>query len=64
MKKFMVAKFLKFKMVDSKPVGVQVEEYQMVFLELDSEILKPNESFLVAALIEKSPPSWVNFHVI
>jgi hypothetical protein len=60
-KKFIVGKFLKFQMVDSKSVMSQVQEFQMILHHLDLEGMKPNEQFLVASLIEKLPPSWNEF---
>lgn len=32
LKKFIVAKFMHFKMVDSKPIVTQVQEYQVLFM--------------------------------
>lgn len=60
-KKFVVGKFLNFKMADSKSVMSQVLEFQSILHELEQEGMKPNEPFLVASLIEKLPPSWNEF---
>ncbi|WMV33700.1 hypothetical protein MTR67_027085 [Solanum verrucosum] len=46
MKKFIVAKFLDYKMIDSKTVVTQVQELQVTQL---------------AAIIEKLPPLWKEF---
>ncbi|KAJ8558059.1 hypothetical protein K7X08_004825 [Anisodus acutangulus] len=42
-KKFIVGKFLKFQMVDSKTVMSQVHEFQMIIHHLNLEGMKPNE---------------------
>ncbi|XP_052198257.1 uncharacterized protein LOC127805540 [Diospyros lotus] len=60
-KKFLVGKFLDYKMVDSKLVVNQLEELQVLFSDLLSEGLVINEPFQVAAVIEKLPPSWKDF---
>ncbi|KAK4386219.1 hypothetical protein Sango_2492500 [Sesamum angolense] len=61
LKKFIVEKFLDFKMVDSKTVMNQVQEFQMILHDLHAEGMKLNESFQVAAMIEKLPPLWKDF---
>ena len=61
MKKFVVGKFLDFKMVDSKNVINQVQELQLIFHEIHAEKMEISESFQVAAVIEKLPPSWKDF---
>lgn len=60
-KKFVVAKFLDFKMVDGKSVVTQVEEIQLILHEILAEGMSISEQFQVAAVIEKLPPSWANF---
>ena len=60
-KKFVVGKFLDFKMVDSKNVINQVQELQLIFHEIHAEKMEISESFQVAAVIEKLPPSWKDF---
>ncbi|KAK4397882.1 hypothetical protein Sango_1263700 [Sesamum angolense] len=60
LKKFIVGKFLEFKMVDSKTVMNQVQEFQMILHDLHAEGMKLSESFQVAAMIEKLPPLWKN----
>ncbi|KAL0419311.1 UNVERIFIED_CONTAM: hypothetical protein Sradi_1344600 [Sesamum radiatum] len=61
LKKFIVGKFLEFKMVDSKTVMNQVQEFQMILHDLHAEGMKLSESFQVAAMIEKLPPLWKDF---
>lgn len=61
LKKFIVGRFLDFKMVDSKSVTSQVQDMQLILHDLDAEGMKLNESFKVAAVIEKLPPSWKDF---
>ncbi|ONH94909.1 hypothetical protein PRUPE_7G039000 [Prunus persica] len=60
-KKFVVGRFLDFKMVDSKPVVRQVEDVQKIIHEILAEGMKINESFQVVSLIEKLPPNWKEF---
>ncbi|KAL0322321.1 UNVERIFIED_CONTAM: hypothetical protein Scaly_2528500 [Sesamum calycinum] len=58
LKKFIVGKFLDFKMVDLKTVMNQVQEFQMI---LQAEGMKLSKSFQVAAMIKKLPPLWKDF---
>ncbi|XP_052176724.1 uncharacterized protein LOC127791035 [Diospyros lotus] len=60
-KKFLVGKFLDYKMVDTKLVVNQMEELQIIISDLHSEGLVINEPFQVVAVIEKLPPSWKDF---
>ena len=62
-KKFVIGKFLNFKMNDGKSVVKQVEELQIIVHELDDEGMKLNENFLVGSIIEKLPPSWKDFKI-
>ncbi|XP_070054154.1 uncharacterized protein [Nicotiana tomentosiformis] len=64
LKKFVVAKFLDYKMIDNKTVGTQVQELQLIFYDLITEGMVVNEVFQVAAMIEKVPPSWRDFKII
>ena len=48
-------------MVDSKTVGSQVQELQLILHDLITEDMVVNEAFQVAAMIEKFPPSWNDF---
>ena len=58
LKKFIVDKFLDFKMVDSKTVLSQVQELQVVVRDIHVEGMTLSETFQVAALIEKLLPFW------
>ncbi|GJW74374.1 pol polyprotein [Tanacetum coccineum] len=60
-KKFMVARFLDYKMVDSKSVVSQVQDLQVLLHDIHAEGMTLSETFQVAAIIEKLPPSWVEF---
>ncbi|KAM1493880.1 hypothetical protein ACFX10_025604 [Malus domestica] len=62
-KKFIIGKFLKFNMVDSKPVMGQVEELQRLIHDLHAEGCSINEHFQVGAIIEKLPSSWNDFKI-
>ena len=56
LKKFMAAKFLDYKMVDTKAIGTQIQELQVIIHDLLNERMIINEAFQVAAFIEKLPP--------
>ncbi|GJY86548.1 retrovirus-related pol polyprotein from transposon TNT 1-94 [Tanacetum coccineum] len=58
-KKFMVAHFLDYKMVDSKSVVSQVQDLQVLLHDIHAEGMTLSETFQIAAIIEKLPPSWV-----
>ncbi|XP_073121493.1 uncharacterized protein [Henckelia pumila] len=60
-KKFVVGKFLEFKMVDTKTVISQVQEFQIILHGIMTEGMMISESFQVAALIEKLSPLWKEF---
>ena len=60
----MVAKFLDYKMVDSKTVGSQVQELQLTLHDLIAEDMVVNKAFQVAAMIQKLPPSWNDFNYL
>ncbi|XXG67248.1 hypothetical protein AAC387_Pa06g0640 [Persea americana] len=60
-KKFVVGRFLDYKMIDSKAVINQVQELQVIFHEIHAEEMSLSESFQVAAIIEKLPPLWKGF---
>ncbi|KAD7478287.1 hypothetical protein E3N88_01423 [Mikania micrantha] len=60
-KKFVVARFLDYKMVDTKTVLNQVQELQIILSDIHSEGMTFSETFQVAIMIEKLPPSWVDF---
>ncbi|XP_019231941.1 PREDICTED: uncharacterized protein LOC109212726 [Nicotiana attenuata] len=61
LKKFVAAKFLDFKMVDSKSVITQVQELQVIVHDLLAEVMIINEAFQVAVFIEKLFPLWKDF---
>ncbi|XP_022156727.1 uncharacterized protein LOC111023572 [Momordica charantia] len=60
-KKFLVGKFLDYKMVNTKLVVNQLEELQIITSDLQSEGLVINELFQVAAVIEILPHVWREF---
>ncbi|GKF29669.1 pol polyprotein [Tanacetum coccineum] len=60
-KKFMVARFLDYKMVDSKNVISQVQDLQVLIHDIHAEGMTLSETFQAAVIIEKLPPSWVDF---
>ncbi|XP_070005748.1 uncharacterized protein [Nicotiana sylvestris] len=65
LKKFISAKFLDYKMVDSNSVITQVQKLQVIIHDLLAEefslSLVINEAFQVAAMIEKLSPLWKDF---
>ena len=60
-KKFVVGCFLDYKMIDSKTVVSKVQEPQVILYEIHVEGMMMNETFQVAAIIEKMPHSWKDF---
>ncbi|XP_057495650.1 uncharacterized protein LOC130780646 [Actinidia eriantha] len=60
-KKFLIGQFLDFKMVDSKKVMAQVQDFQLILHELAAEGIALVEEFQVGVIIEKLPPSWRDF---
>jgi len=56
-KKFIVIKFLDFKMVDSRIVMSQVQEFQLILHDIYVEGESLSELFQVATIIEKLSPS-------
>ena len=62
-KKFVIGKFLKYNMVDSKVVVKQVKQLQVIIYELPSEGCYINDQFQVGAIIEKLPTSWNDFKI-
>ena len=58
LKKFVVGKFLDYKMLDSKTMISQVQDLQVILHDIYSEGMPLSESFQVAAIIEKFPPLW------
>ena len=62
-KRFVIGKFLKYNMADTKTVIKQVEEIQVLIHELHAEGCAISEQFQVGSIIEKLPPSWMDFKV-
>ncbi|XP_073120603.1 uncharacterized protein [Henckelia pumila] len=60
-KKFIVGRFLDYKMIDSKSVISQVQELQVILHDIHAEDMVLSETFQVAAIIEKFPPAWNDF---
>ena len=60
-KKFVVGRFLDYKMVDSKTVVSQVQELQVILHEIHAEGMMLSETFQVVAIIEKLPSAWKDF---
>ncbi|KZV56992.1 hypothetical protein F511_08150 [Dorcoceras hygrometricum] len=60
-KKFLVGRFLDFKMQDSNPVISQVQELHLILHGIHAEGMTLSESFQVAAIIEKLSPTWKDF---
>ena len=60
-KKFVVGRFLDYKMVDSKTVVSQVQKLQVILHEIHAEGMMLSETFQVTAIIEKLPPTWKDF---
>ncbi|GKE19604.1 hypothetical protein Tco_1427181 [Tanacetum coccineum] len=56
-KKFVVAYFLDYKMVDSKNMMTQVQDLHVLLHEIHAEGMTLSETFQVVAIIEKLPPS-------
>lgn len=59
--KYIISRFLDYKMVDSKTVLSQVEEFQLILHEMNAENLFVGETLQVGCIIEKLPPSWKDF---
>ena len=61
LKKFVVGKFLDYKMLDTKTVIIQVQDLQVILHDIHAEGMSLNESFQVDEIIEKYPPLWEEF---
>ena len=57
-KKFVVGRFLDYKMVDSKTLVSQVQELQVIFHEIHIKGMMLSVTFQVVAIIEKLSPTW------
>ncbi|KAK9944760.1 hypothetical protein M0R45_010310 [Rubus argutus] len=60
-KKYIIGRFLDYKMVDSKTVLSQAEEFQLILHEMHAEGMNMAETLQVGCMIEKLPPSWKDF---
>ncbi|XP_041999827.1 uncharacterized protein LOC121749312 [Salvia splendens] len=60
-KKYVVVKFLDYKMVDSRSVVVHAEELQIIIHDVHAEGMVLPDQFIVAAMIEKLPSGWTDF---
>ena len=60
-KKFVVGRFLDYKMVDLKIVVSQIQDIQVILHKIHYEGMTVSEAFQVAAIIEKLPPAWKDF---
>ncbi|XP_012857160.1 PREDICTED: uncharacterized protein LOC105976441 [Erythranthe guttata] len=60
-RKFLGDKFQFYRMVDSKTVSEQVNELQLMIYDILAEGHEVNESYQIAAIIGKLPPSWMEF---
>ena len=61
LKKFVVEKFLDYKMLDSKTVISQVQDLQVILHDKHVDGISLSESFQVVAIIEKLSPLWKEF---
>ena len=52
---------MNYKMIDSRPVMDQVQEFQMIIHGLVAEGMSLPDNFVRCILIEKLPPSWKDF---
>ena len=53
--------FVDIKMMDTKTVMSQVQEFQVILNEIQVERMVLSEDFQVATIIEKLPPGWKDF---
>ncbi|XP_074323808.1 uncharacterized protein LOC141660718 [Apium graveolens] len=61
LEKYYVARFLDYKLVDTKSMTEQVHEFEMLVHALGESGMDLPEKFKVMALIEKLPKSWEEF---
>jgi hypothetical protein len=61
MKKFKVDKFSGFKMVDSRIIMSQVQEFQITLHDNYAKEMLISENFQVTTIIKKFSPSWKEF---
>ena len=60
-KKFLISKYFDFKMVDDKPILVQVHELQALANKLRAVKIDITETFQVGAIIAKLPSTWNDY---
>ena len=60
-KKFVVGRFLDYKIVNNKTVINQVQEFQLILLEIEAEGMNLPETFQVATIVEKLSLAWRDF---
>ena len=56
--RFTISTFNNYKMVDNKPV---IHEFQELLRKVEMKGTKLSEEFKVSCLIDKLPPSWINY---
>ncbi|XP_059306321.1 uncharacterized protein LOC132057733 [Lycium ferocissimum] len=59
--KYVVGQWIKFQMVDNKPIMEQVHEYENLTADLLTEGMKMCEIFQANVLLEKFPPFWSDY---
>ncbi|KAH0709267.1 hypothetical protein KY284_010694 [Solanum tuberosum] len=60
-KKYVVVQWIKFQMVDNKPIMEQVHEYENLTADIFNVDMKMCEIFQANILLEKFPPSWSDY---
>ncbi|XP_074268911.1 uncharacterized protein LOC141592207 [Silene latifolia] len=59
--KFLVSRFMNYKMTDSRPVSEQFNELVHIINRFSQYDMPMNENMSVSSIIEKLPPTWKNF---
>ncbi|KAJ9557199.1 hypothetical protein OSB04_011813 [Centaurea solstitialis] len=59
--KYLVSKYLRFQMVDDKPILEQIHELQVLVNKMNSLSITIPEIFQLGAILDKLPPSWKDF---
>ena len=60
-KKFLVSKFMNYRMVDSRPVMEQYNELLSIMGQFKQHGMAMDEAISVSSIIDKLPPSWKSF---
>ncbi|XP_019239111.1 PREDICTED: uncharacterized protein LOC109219134 [Nicotiana attenuata] len=60
-KKYVVGKWIKFQMVDDKPIMEQIHEYENLTADVLNEGMEMCEILQANVLLEKFPPSWNDY---